>query len=162
MSRRIRRLREWAVKNLSGVVQEKTWDLCDKQPEWSVWYDHENAHATSNMLDRLMRSQNGYLGRGQHYSACGETFHGDLKSANLRSRVRAILHNYWPWGPESVVENDGASCPAERLNKKRYSDNRLENLLAAASLEGKKIANERRCMMKKFAGNMIFCGVNSR
>ena len=61
-------------------------DFCAKSKLWSVWYDHPDGHATSNMLDRLMRSQNGFFDCGQH-------FHGDLASANLRSRAWAILHN---------------------------------------------------------------------
>jgi hypothetical protein len=126
MGQRIRRLREWAKKNLKGVVLDKVLDLCAKSKLWCVWYDHPDGHATSNMLDRLMRSQNKYFDRGQH-------FHGDLKSANLRSRAWAILHNYGPWCPESVKDNDGAKCPAERLNKKRYADNWLQNLLSATS-----------------------------
>lgn len=133
MSQRIRRLRDWAKKNLNGIVQEKVLDLCAKQAEWSLWYEEgcENAHTTSNMLDRLMRQQDGYFDRGQH-------FHGDLESANLRSRSWAILHNYWPWSPEAVVENEGTICPAERLNGKRYSDCWLTNLFVAASLAGTK------------------------
>lgn len=131
MSQRIRRLRDWATKKLSGVVLEKVLDLCDKKEEWSLWYDHPDGHTTSNMLDRLMRSQNGYFDRGQH-------FHGGLAASNLRSRSWAILHNYWPWSPEAVVANEGASCPAERLNGKRYSNCWLTNLLVAASLRGTK------------------------
>jgi len=129
MGQRIRRLREWAMQHLSGVVLQKVLDLCAKSGLWSVWYDHPDGHATSNMLDRLMRSQNRYFDRGQH-------FHGDLKSANLRSRAWAILHNYWPWCPESTKDNDGKTCPAERLNGKRYTDNWLENLQVATSLGG--------------------------
>lgn len=131
MSQRIRRLRDWAKKNLSSVVLEKVLDLCEKKEEWSLWYDHPDGHVTSNMLDRLMRSQSDYFERGQH-------FHGSLESANLRSRSWAILHNYWPWSPEAVTANGGASCPAERLNGKRYSTNWLENLLVATSLAGTK------------------------
>ncbi len=129
MSQRIRRLRDWATKNLSGVVLEKVLDLCGKKEEWSLWYDHENAYTTSNMLDRLMRRQNDYFDRGQH-------FHGGLESSNLRSRSWAILHNYWPCSPTTSAENAGAGCPAERLNGKRYSDCWLTNLLVAASLGG--------------------------
>ena len=126
MKQRIRRLREWAVKHLSGVVLEKTLDLCAKTAEWSLWYEHKNAYTTSNELDRLMRSQNRYFDRGQH-------FHGTLESANLRSRAWAILHNYWDWGRRTRAENKGCRCPAERLNSKRYADNWLENLLVATS-----------------------------
>ncbi|MCL2119810.1 MAG: hypothetical protein FWH27_15445 [Planctomycetaceae bacterium] len=75
MGQRIRRLREWAPLHLSGVVLEKVLDLCVKSGHWSVWYDHPDGHATSNMLDRLMRSQNEFFDRGQH-------FHGTLHSSN--------------------------------------------------------------------------------
>jgi hypothetical protein len=71
--------------------------------------------------DRLMRGQNGFFNRGQH-------FHGTLRSSNLRSRAWAILHNYWPWSPTCRKNNNGSACPAERLNKKRYAENWLENL----------------------------------
>jgi len=131
MSQRIRRLRDWAAKNLSGIVQEKVLDLCAKKEEWSLWYDHEEAYTTSNALDRLMRWQDGYFDSGQH-------FHGDLSSSNLRSRSWALLHNYWLWSPESVAANGGVRCPAERLNGKSYSDCWLQNLLVAASLAGTK------------------------
>jgi hypothetical protein len=57
MSQRIRRLRDWAKKNLRGIVQEKGLDLCAKKEERSLWYDQEKAYMTSNALDRLMRQQ---------------------------------------------------------------------------------------------------------
>jgi len=126
MSQRIRRLRDWAMKNVSGVALEKTLDLCEKQAEWSLWYDHEHAYTTSNEWDRLMRSQNRYFDRGQH-------LHGTLESANLRSRSWAVLHNYWDWGRKAQKANEGYRCPAERLNEKRYADCWLENLLVATS-----------------------------
>jgi hypothetical protein len=124
-------LRDWATKNLQGVILEKVLDVCEKQEEWSLWYDHPESHATSNMLDRLMRQQNGYFDRGQH-------FHGDAESANLRSRSWAILRNYGQWSPETVVANEGANCPAERLNGKRYADGWFTNRLVATSLGGTK------------------------
>ena len=126
MGQRIRRLREWAMKHVGGVLLEKTLDLCDKKAEWSLWYENENAYTTSNALDRAMRSQNRYFDRGQH-------FHGTLESANRRSRAWAILHNYWDWGRKTRAGNEGYRCPAERLNGKRYAENWLENLLVATS-----------------------------
>ena len=96
MSQRIRRLSDWAKKNLSGIVLAKTLDLCDKKAEWSLWYKDESAYTTSNALDRLMRCQNRYFERGQH-------FHGSLASANLRSRAWAVLYNrYWEWGVKNA------------------------------------------------------------
>ena len=124
MSQRIRRLSDWAKKNLSGIVLAKTLDLCAKRAEWSLWYDYPNAYRTSNELDRLMRSQNRYFERGQH-------FHGSIEASNVRSRSWAVLYNYWDWGRKTRTENDGDRCPAERLNGKRYAENWLENLLAA-------------------------------
>jgi hypothetical protein len=126
MSQRIRRLSDWAKKNLSGIVLAKTLDLCSKKSEWSLWYKNESAYTTSNALDRLMRSQNRYFDRGQH-------FHGSLGAANLRSRAWAVLYNYWEWGRKTREANGGARCPAERLNGKRYAENWLENLLVATS-----------------------------
>jgi hypothetical protein len=131
MGQRLRRLKDWAMKNLSGTTLEKTLDLCRKGKLWGRYYDHPEGHATSNMLDRLMRQQNGFFDRGQH-------FHGTMRSSNLRSRAWAILHNYWTWSPQTVKNNDGMQCPAERLNGKRYAENWLENLLIAASLNGTK------------------------
>ena len=126
MSQRIRRLSDWAKKHLSGIVLAKTLDLCAKRTEWSVWYDYPNAYMTSNELDRLMRSQNRYFDRGQH-------FHGSIESANLRSRSWAVLYNYWDWGRKTREANEGYRCPAERLNGKRYAEDWLENLLVATS-----------------------------
>ena len=131
MSQRILRLSDWAKKSLSGIVLAKALDLCNKKSEWSLWYDNESAYLTSNELDRLMRSQNRYFDRGQH-------FHGSLGAANLRSRSWAVLYNYWDWSPSAVRSNGGARCPAERLNGKRYADCWLENLLVATSLGGTK------------------------
>ena len=63
---------------------EKVLELCAKKGMWSLWYDHPDGHATSNMLDRLMRQQNNYFDRGQH-------FHGSLESADLRSDFAQLL-----------------------------------------------------------------------
>jgi hypothetical protein len=126
MRTRICRLSDWARENLSGIVLAKVLDLCDKEKEWSLWYEHESAYRTSNELDRLMRRQNDYFDRGQH-------FHGDRESANRRSRAWAILQNYWDWGRKTQKANGDCRCPAERLNGKRYAENWLENLLVATS-----------------------------
>lgn len=82
MEQRIEQLRQWATENLNGTLKEKVLDLCDKKETWKLWYQEgcENAYKTSNMLDRLMRSQNRYFDRGQH-------FHGTQASANRRSRA---------------------------------------------------------------------------
>jgi hypothetical protein len=126
MKQELQKLRSWAMQHLSGIVLAKVLDLCNKSHEWSLWYEHSQAARTSNELDRLMRSQNDYFDRGQH-------FHGTLKSANRRSRAWAILHNYWDWSPVVTKKNHGCRCPAERLNNRRYATSWLQNLLVATS-----------------------------
>ena len=65
------------------VIMSQPTTPCDKEKEWSLCYEQEKAYRTSNALDRLMRIQNRYFDRGQH-------FHGTLESANVRSRSWAV------------------------------------------------------------------------
>ena len=51
-------------------------------------------------------------------------------------RAWALLSNYRPWHPAVARANDGWRCPAERLNRHRYHDDWLQNLLISASLGG--------------------------
>lgn len=128
-SQRLRSLKDWASKSLSGVVLEKVLDLCQKRDLWKVAYDHPKGHRTSNMLDRLMRAMNRYFFDGQH-------LHGSLQACDQHCRAWALLFNFAPWSPATTRDNDGWSSPAERLNKHRYHHSWLQNLLASASLGG--------------------------
>jgi hypothetical protein len=47
-----------------------------------------------------------------------------------------LLYNFRPWRPATARANGGWRCPAERLNRHRYHDDWLHNLLASASLGG--------------------------
>jgi hypothetical protein len=126
---RLRRLREWAGKHLSGVVLENVLDLCRKGPRFAVAYRHPGGHRTSNMLDRQMRGMNRYFDHGQH-------LHGSLGACRLHCRAWALLWNFAPWHPATTRDNHGWRCPAERLNQHRYHESWLQNLLVAASLAG--------------------------
>lgn len=129
-AQRLRRLREWAAAMLpDSPMKVHTLELCDKRAQFSRSYDHERAHRTSNMVDRLMK----FLDR-----ACfnGQYFHGTLASAELRVRALALLWNFCPSSPRTVSKYQGQRCPAERLNGKRYTDNWLENLLVSGSMNG--------------------------
>ena len=128
-SQRIRALKNWAKQNVTGVVQEKVLDLCKKREQWKIAFDHPEGHRTSNMLDRLMRWMNRWFDRGQH-------LHGSLETCEKRCRSWALLYNFRPWHPQTVKANDGWRCPAERLNKRRYHENWLQNLLVSASMNG--------------------------
>jgi hypothetical protein len=126
---RMRRLREWAVRMLSGEILERTLRLCGRAKEYGEAYDHPGGQRTSAMLDRVMRSMNGYFVGCQH-------LHGSDEAVELHVRSWALLHNFTPWGPEARRANDGWCSPAERLNQHRYHDNWLHNLLVSASLAG--------------------------
>jgi hypothetical protein len=88
-----------------------------------------DGHRTSNMLDRLMQGMNRYFDRGQH-------LHGSIGAYRLHCRAWALLWNFTPWHPATRCENKGWRCPAERLNRHRYHDSWLQNLLVSASLGG--------------------------
>lgn len=130
-AQRLRRLREWAQRTLpDSPMKTHTLQLCAKRARFSRSYDHARAHRTSNLVDRLMR----FLDR-----ACfnAQYFHGTLVSAELRVRALALLWNFCPSSPGTVKKHHGRQCPAERLNRQRYSENWLENLLVSGSMNGR-------------------------
>lgn len=129
-AQRLRRLQEWANQQLpESPMRQQVLKLCQKRAQFSRAYEHQKAHRTSNMVDRLMRS----LDR-----ACfnGQTFHGTLESAQLRVRALALLWNFCPSSPQTIKKHGGQRCPAERLNNHAYSDQWLENLLISGSMNG--------------------------
>jgi len=128
-SQRLRSLRRWASGHLTGVVLEKVLDLCRDPARWSVAYRHPGGYRTSSMIDRQMRGMNRYFDQGQH-------LHGSLGACRLHCRVWALLWNFTPWHPATTRKNDGWRCPAERLNRHRYHECWLQNLLVSASLGG--------------------------
>ena len=129
-AQRIRCLREWTAEHVpASPMKNHILDLCDKKDRFAESYTHEQAHRTSNMVDRLMKVFD---------RACFDSmyFHGKLESAQQRVRAWAILHNFYPYSPLTVNKHDGQLFPAERLNRRRYSDNWLENLLISSSMNG--------------------------
>ncbi|HSB78906.1 MAG TPA: hypothetical protein VLM91_08970 [Candidatus Methylomirabilis sp.] len=128
-AQRLRRLRQWSMSHLTGVVLENVLDLCGKRDRWSVAYRHPGGHRTSNMLDRIMRGMNRYFDRGQH-------LHGSRAACRLHCRAWALLSNFAPWHRATTRKNHGWRSPAERLNQHRYDDCWLQNLLISASLGG--------------------------
>ena len=129
-SQRVRRLKEWAVKTFSsGTVLKKILALCEKADEFKKAYDYPGAPRTTNMIDRVMNRQDRYLYNIQYY-------HGNFISAELNVRAWAILYNFYPYSPRACPMGKDWICAAERLNGFRYSDNWLENLLIASSMNG--------------------------
>lgn len=127
---RLRRLAEWAGRHVKASwLLEQVNKLCGRSGEYGLAYRHPGGHRTSNMLDRLMRSMRRYFESCQH-------LHGSTQACWLHVRAWALLHNFRPWGPEAVRDNEGWYSPAERFNRHRYHDDWLQNLLASASLGG--------------------------
>jgi len=131
-SQRLRRLDELAGRHVGGVVLEAVSDLCRKRDLWLAAYDHPAGHRTSNMLDRVMRPMYRYFTDGQH-------LHG-RRMTERHARGWALLYNFAPWSPATTRANDQWRCPAERLNRHRYHDDWLQNLLISASLGGYRTA----------------------
>lgn len=129
-SQRVRRLYQWAQKNsMPSVIVDKIGKLQNNIKAFSGAYDFPGAHRTSNMIDRLMQRMDRFLFSIQY-------FHGNLASANLSIRAWALIQNFAPSNPRTILKHGGLISPAERLNNFRYHDNWLENLLISASLGG--------------------------
>jgi hypothetical protein len=127
---RLRRLWEWAQgQQMTGWLLEQVEKLCGRSKEYGVAYSHPGGHRTSNMLDRLMRSMNRYFEDCQH-------LHGTEQAGERHVRAWALLQNFKPWAPATRRANEDGGCPAERLNKHRYHEDWLQNLLVSASLGG--------------------------
>ena len=73
-------------------MKQHTLALCAKRALFSRYYDHQRAHRTSALVDRLIR----FLDR-----ACfnAQYFHGTLASAEQRVRALALLWNFCPSSP---------------------------------------------------------------
>lgn len=127
---RLRRLREWAERSLSGEIKERAQRLCGRGAEYGEAYGHPGCHRTSAALGRVMRGMNGY------WVGC-QRMHGSDEAVGLHSRAWALLHNFSPYSPQAIRASGGQwRSPAERLNCHRYHDNWLHNLLVSASLAG--------------------------
>jgi len=134
-SQRVRRLYDWAfdpANQLPDVITNPIKKLKNNLSAYAVSYDHPGAHRTSNMLDRLMQRMDRHLFQTQY-------FQGHLNSATLGMRAWALLYNFTPSNPYTVKKYGGKfKSPAERLNKKKYHEDWLQNLLISSSISGYK------------------------
>lgn len=129
-SQRIRRLHEWCKKcKVPDVILNPIKKLHQNIRDYSMAYDHPNALRTSNMLDRLMQRMDRHLFSTQY-------FHGSFSAAELSIRGWALIQNFAPSNPRTIQKHHCFQSPAERLNRSRYHDNWLHNLLVSASLGG--------------------------
>lgn len=129
-SQRVRRLWEWVgASDIPTIIKDKIDKLRNNLSSFSIAYDFENSHRTSNMIDRLMQRMDRYL-------FCTQYFHGSLESAILSIRGWALIQNFSPSNPYTVLVHDGLKSPVERLEGFCYHENWLQNLLISASLGG--------------------------
>ena len=69
-AQQIRRLREWANKNLVDCpMKANILKLCKKKKRWLTHFDFVAAHKTSNMVDRKMRAMNRHAENSQMFHA---------------------------------------------------------------------------------------------
>lgn len=128
-SQRLRRLREWATVELSGVVEEMVLKLCRRRKDFTVAYDCPWAARTSNGVDRLMNHLDRLL-----YAACYG--HSSAKSTRLAVRAMALQWNFHPYGRRLRQREPSRVSPFGDLNGFVYHENWLHNLLIASSMGG--------------------------
>ena len=127
LAQQIRRLREWASTKLEdSPMKQNILKLCSKKARWMKHFDFKNAHRTSNMLDRLMRSM-------KRHKFNAQMFHSTTKVTTDNFRSFALIYNFSPYSPSARKENKEFRSPADKLNKRKFSDNWLENLFLAAN-----------------------------
>ena len=115
---RLRRLGEWAQQQVKAAwVLEQVQKLCGRAAEYGRAYRHPGGH------------RNRYLEDGQHR-------HGSPEACARHCWAWALLHNFRPWHPAVARANGDWQSQAERLNKHRYHDDWVQNLLVSASLGG--------------------------
>ena len=130
-SQRVRRLVEEARNlDIPDAMMQTLERLKARLPQYSVAYDYEGAHRTSNMLDRLMQLMDRHLFAMRY-------FHGTFGAAELSIRGWSLIYNFAPSCPLTRKKHNGLVSPAERLNGFRYSDVWLENLLISGSLQAR-------------------------
>jgi hypothetical protein len=136
---RVSTLKKWVLdyrEGLTTYATEAIDKLCQRADQFCLTFDHPTAYRTSNMLDRHMEPMARWLASSRY-------FHGNVQSAELRTRAWALLHNYRIYCPRAKV-SDTFHSPAHKLNGFVYRDNWLENLLVASSCQGFRLSHKKR------------------
>lgn len=129
-SQRVRRMLQWCKNNNAPpVILDPIKKLRENIGLYRVAYDHPKANRTSNMVDRLMQRLDRHLFNTRY-------FHGSMEAAQLSIRGWALINNFAPFNPRTILKHKGYQSPAECLNKFKYHDNWLQNLYISASLGG--------------------------
>jgi hypothetical protein len=127
--RDFKRFLVFAAKNLSGEPLKAVQRFKARRSQLLKGLFHPGCHRTSATLDRHMQSLTRCL-----YMA--RDFRGHRTSAHLEARAWALMHNFWPYCPRARARSGSPyTSPAHQLNRFRYHDNWLQNLLIATSCQ---------------------------
>lgn len=135
----IDQLQNWVMlhrDSLTSGAIESLDKLCQRADQYCLAYDYPTAYRTSNMIDRHMEPMARWLASGRY-------FHGNVQTAEVRTRSWALLHNYWPYCPRAKI-HEQYRCPAHKLNGFTYRENWLENMLVATSCQGFRYRHKKR------------------
>lgn len=131
-AQRFRRFYEWS---LSQTIPDKVRSKIEKAKinilQYQQAYCDQNSYRTSNQIDRLMNYQDRVLYQIQY-------FHRSIDSARLFLRAMALIWNFHPVSRRASANYQYSDrfSPFEKINPFYYSDNWLENLLIAGSMNG--------------------------
>lgn len=131
-SQRLRRVHEWALRSLTGPLQQMVVKLWEQGAHYLVAYAHPEGRRTSNAVDRLMRHQERLLTQMR-------SLHGGVEAGRRAIRAQALMWNFHPYQRRLREGPARRQSPFADLNGFQYHANWLENLLIAASLGGQKL-----------------------
>lgn len=127
--RRYRKFLSFAREHLKGEALKAVNKFEKKRAELYKGWRYPGAHRVSTMLERHMQPMTRCL-----YMA--RDFHGHRNTAHLLVRGWTLLHNFLPFCPRARARSGSPYVsPFHKLNKKRYRDCWLENLLVATSCQ---------------------------
>lgn len=127
--RRYRDFLAFAREHLKGEALKAVNRFEKKRAELYKGWLYPGAHRVSTMLERHMQPMTRCL-------YMGRDFHGHRNTAHLLIRGWTLLHNFQPYCQRARARSKSPYVsPFHKLNKKRYRNCWLENLLVATSCQ---------------------------
>ena len=129
--------KQWADANIEKkTVSEQINKMYSKTSLFTQSYQRKNALRTSNMIDRPMKVLDRFL-------FCHQYFHGHLAYAQWMIRAFALVYNFVPFAPRTRKDNPNYfTSRMANINGFQYKENWLDNLMVAASCNGKLVPHQ--------------------